>query len=183
MSGKTFVNIGGNRIKVSNIKNFGISYETEYYAKVYKINIEEYGVGFLGGLLFATFDKEIPESSYKVTDKTDTNYKMEISEDEYTKIKKGKILPIYAQVEKDNICNCYVKRDLYDGTYIILAQQKGKWEDGEYVDGNILSVATPDDVFEEKIRYLYITTYQNDNFTFYEDECDIDEKLAELDSL
>lgn len=30
-------------------------------------------------------------------------------------------------------------------------------------------------------RYLYITTYQNDNYKFFEDTCDIDEVLKKLD--
>ena len=41
--------------------------------------------------------------------------------------------------------------------------------------------ATPEDVWCEKKKYLYITTYQNDNYKFYENEIDIDEVMKKID--
>jgi hypothetical protein len=34
---------------------------------------------------------------------------------------------------------------------------------------------------EVYMKYLFVTTYQNDNYRFYEDEIDIKERLAELE--
>jgi hypothetical protein len=34
---------------------------------------------------------------------------------------------------------------------------------------------------EVYMKYLFVTTYQNDNYRFYEDEIDIKEQLAELE--
>lgn len=183
MGGKAFVNICGNRIKVSNIKHFGISSENKYYANVYKVKMEKRGgVGFAGAMFLLVFNQSVPEPTYFITEKKLTNYKNEISEEEYTNIKRGVKMPIYLQVDSNEMDKSHSKfefvEDLIDGTYIVKSISKSV-----YTEGKIEVEATPDDVFKVETRYLYITTYQNDNYTFTENECDIDEKLAELDSL
>ncbi len=182
MSGKTFVNICGNRIKVSNIKHFGISSNIKYYAKVYEASIDFKG-SFAGGL--ARILTGIG-TLYEINRNCEDYNRWEISEGEYLDIKNGLKRPIYLLIDKDDIDKIKLKRvcSLDDGeSYLVKSQEVSTYELGVEQKGSILITSTPDDVFEEKTRYLYITTYQNDNFTFYEDECDIDEKLAELDSL
>jgi hypothetical protein len=52
----------------------------------------------------------------------------------------------------------------------------------EYEDGVLNKVSA---FLEDKkryfVKYLYITTYQNDNFKFYESEVDIDAIIKQLD--
>ena len=60
----------------------------------------------------------------------------------------------------------------------IFSTEKDLIESGELSKISYKEVPKQEDVVN---RYLYITTYQNDNFQFTEDKCDIDAILKKLD--
>lgn len=57
-------------------------------------------------------------------------------------------------------------------------------ENGELVDDE-QHYLEDDDLIENECNYLYVTTYQNDNFQFFENEVDFDifKKCSELDNI
>lgn len=85
-----------------------------------------------------------------------------------------------------------IDAEMDEKTY--LSHQKHNFSDGcKYVknkDGSISQTQTncpvslsPSDFSTKNVPYLYVTTYQNDNYTFYQDEVDFDikAKCKEID--
>lgn len=52
-----------------------------------------------------------------------------------------------------------------------------------WTSGNGFWGALSDGYIGSKYKYLYVTTYQGDNYQFKESEIDLDESLAELESI
>lgn len=164
---------------MSNIKNYGISEELLYYANVYRIK------------------KECKKSSWLFPDwyytKKKTRKTVEIDKKRYDSIINGEKVPIYGLFsEYDREYITYgelLGGDEYEINLNISLSREGvdyiKVNEGYILyarhRGEILIEATPDDVFCVRRKYLYITTYQNDNFKFYEDEIDINTVMNNID--
>lgn len=166
---RKFIILGGERIKLSNIKNYGIASETVYYQKVYKFKPAE---GVFGHHEFEDIGewKEIPYLRYYDIARGSKNY-MHI-------IRASKGEPI-GVVDPS-------KRKMFETSY------KHAKEDGIYdlnylddfsavINGNPVK----SDVKEIKEDYLYITSYQGDNYKFSKNNAifNIHEKLRELDEI
>lgn len=136
-----FVKCGKERIKISNIKSYGISTETMYFQKVYEIDDDS---SFWGKLL----------SSW---------------------VYKGKTFKIdeYLASVLNYSSSGYIRRKLF-------SPEKGYYDENP---GNLDTRAPKSDLITKNVEYLYITTYQDDNYIFYEDneEFNIHEKCKELD--
>lgn len=172
-----FVKFGEVRIKLSNIKNYGVNVENKFYEKVYKRQeVKEYDnalLQFLGGKI-----------SYRYTYYKDE----EISSSRYDDIKKGVILPgkvfllkgqEYLRLKSEILGNRILYRnETYKNVHTDNCQYASV--DGVYETNKI---AEQDDVFLKEISYMYVTTYQNDNFKFMQDleDWDVKKKCAELD--
>lgn len=161
MSENKFVAINDVRIRVSNIKNYGVAEETKYFSKVYKI------------LNCYTSEKERLEKN------------IEINKDEFDWVKSDKDAPIYALFDEDDedvffdgsIGNYYADFIEVPEGIICHAIEREDFETA----GDIMIKAVPSDVWCEKKKYLYITTFQNDNFKFYDDEIDVEQILKKID--
>lgn len=173
---KVFVSFGDVRIKVSNIKNYGIATEPCCFAKVYVEKTEErthYS-------LIRRREKKYTAHLWVPSD----DYKVRISRQEYEKVlnlTNAEFVGRYVLIPKDK---------KYEGITFgepitvlddkVIVQQKGT---ALFIVG--AGFLTSKDVWIGERDYLYITTYQNDNFKFYRDECcfNIDEAIKELDEL
>lgn len=51
------------------------------------------------------------------------------------------------------------------------------------ISGKGFSNSLSEGLFGKEIKLLYVTTYQNDNFTFSEKQVDLDKALEELESI
>ena len=116
-----FIQFGGTRIKLSNIKNYGISYEA--------------------------YEVKRPPTQ------TEINRGIKRAEDRKKKRKKWDILGKFV----DEVDVAYLSSNYYK-------EERSRPEN-------------------KKQYYLYVTTYQNDNYKFYEDEVsfNIRDKVKELD--
>lgn len=152
---KKFLRIGDTRIKVGNIKDYGIEYETILYEKVYKKTKKTYSKTMDAVLRLAGFGKPIqnPESDY---DLTWDGGKVRIDEIRYLELS-SELRKTYKMVLDDN----GVAKEMIGFT------------------------ATIKDVIEKECKYLYLTTYQNDTYEFYEMDVDFDleEKCKEIDEI
>lgn len=150
---KKIIKLGSTRNRLSNIKNYGISSERRYYQKVYHSTPNRDNLW--NRLIMRTNHR------YEGMEKDITYYYMTYSGD---KELIGKLL--------------YVKKgDPY------LSENKEQTiaeEDGVY--RSAYPIFENDDIRAHNLRYLYVTTFQNDNYTFYENEIDIDQKLEKLDN-
>lgn len=173
MSENKFIAINDVRIKASNIKNYGVSVETKYLAAVYRIKkvYTPTGSGFFGRLLSTTS-----------LEKEKTDKRVVIDKGEYEWIKNGGEAPIYGLFDEDDDA---VYRWNYANVpegIICHAVYKHFGQFGETTEGEPMIKASPEDVWCEEKKYLYITTYQNDNFKYYEDEVDINKIMTEIDN-
>lgn len=142
-----FVAFGDARIKLSNIKNYGVIKGDAYYQKTYRL-VEDPSEFIIGRWVY-----------------TNNNFKIDI-------------------VKYQNIINeHYVKRLIY-----LKKGEKNTFSENELIatkDGVYeVDRKTPkEDAFSKEENYLYITTYQNDNFKYSQDDVtwDIKEKFKELD--
>lgn len=165
MTENKFIAINDVRIKASNIKNYGVSEDTKYLAAVYKIKYESIGFIF----------------SHTEYSKEKTDKKVVIDKNEYDWIKNNGESPIYGLFDEDD-SNVYIgdSANVPEGV-ICHAIEKRTDQYGFTYAGDTMIKATPEDVWCEKKKYLYITTYQNDNYKFYENEIDIDEVMKKID--
>lgn len=208
--------IGDSRIRISNIKNYGISDEVFYWAHVYRFQTEE-------RKHLSLFKKK--ETTIKglndvlITDSNDICYRKMISKDFYNdvitgKYKEGKFFAFSKdefssfKKEVDRFDNIYythsfevIGEDLFRsnsfslahpfcrfnnpyniGSFVIIRETKIEFSDD--TTSSIYYPMSSSDVFFTHERYLYITTYQGDNFKYYEmDGIDIDDCVKSLDSI
>lgn len=158
MENPTFILIGSMRIKLCNIKNYGIGEGYSYHRKLYKKE-EVFGLWY------------IKKAGYNLSD-------AKCTADGRTFVKNFKFVKMI-KVDKDLIDDkgkMYFKNDDYyekDNDYIVF-KESVEFEGNENIKDEVNKIIN---------RYLYVTTYQNDNYTFYQSDCDfnIDEKLKELD--
>lgn len=158
----SFVEFGNTRIKLSNIKNYGISSAFIYYAKVFeKVEKEPEKKGLLWLLT------ETP------VEWVDTGERIRLCE---SKEEAEKLMEKWVKTDRKLYANeldyratcCKVKRYLRTNGVISDDATASKF----------------DDVVEcNSVKYLYVTTFQNDNYRFYVDTVDFDihEKCRELD--
>lgn len=164
-----FISFGNTRIKINSIKNYGISTDTGYYEKTTRMNKRSISnPNFLEKIRgtvhiywsYTGEDIEIDQERYDDV----MNYRCH---NKYAFFKKGEKVPEFSRYRNyDNITEYNWITASEDNIYMI-----GKSE------------ATPEDVYSIKRTYLYVTTYQKDNYTFYQNEVswNIVEKRNELD--
>lgn len=156
-----FISINDTNIKVSNIKSFGVS--TSKHIKgimtpIYKVNPDYVRKESAAG-------KNIFKKLLLPTKYIDSGTKKEVAIDEFKKV-----------TIKGN--EFTYSRDVYDLPYFLVRVSTTRIDK---FDGRTRIEA--DDAEYVYWKYLYITTYQNDNYRFYEDEITIDEVLEELNEL
>lgn len=168
---KSIVTFGETRIKASIIKNYGISSDVGYKVPLYKEITEK---GFMG-FPKVTFVKtgeflEIKKDAWKYYSRRYIDNYGWI--DDY--LENGKYLMVYLY---DEVAQC---TDWYKGFVC---------KDDE---GRIYTSSSPQNKHSSRENlisftkhYLYVTTYQHDNFCFFEGEApfDIYEKCKELDAV
>lgn len=149
--------LGDVRIRAKSIKNYGLSYGERYFEKIYRKEKREYK--FL-------WKKKIGEF---------LEWKGEwllIDDDRYEDV-----LKYNEDLDPAALAYEYIEHK-YKKTYRRYRNTKGELIETDYLTSD-------DDVCIKKEKYLYITTYQKDNFVFY--QCDVDfnieEKCKEIDSL
>ena len=166
-----FVQFGNLRIKTNNIKSYGISSKTfyfeqifeEYYRKTATTSIGIFFENLVGGVA------DVKPSEYGFE---------EIDYERYLDIKSGREIKrrVYAKKGDQIHFKHYSTLNYRDETiYTVPA-------DGIYT---VDFYTVPEDVVAETYSYLYVTTYQGDNYQFYENEVDFDiyNKCKELDEL
>lgn len=149
--------LGDVRIKIGNIKNYGIAYENRLYWKVYRRKKVSFWKELFG---FQEYEwkKEIRRI------KDNEYYESVFVSDNGNLLNEQKVQRRY--LNEDDLPgsdlkiagkNCVDKEELWASNAMLLRKDK----------------------------YLYITTYQNDNFVFFgcESDFDIDEKCNELDNI
>lgn len=180
MGNDKFIAINDVRIKASNIKNYGIAEETHYHAAVYKLKEKIHSAFFF--------------FSYSEYTKEKTNRTVAIDKEQYDFIMNGNTAPIYGLFPEEGNGKGYVEissvfdDDMFGINYTKVPEGyityaiKRRHEDLGNVEEEIMVEATPDDIWCDSKKYLYITTYQNDNFKFYEDEVNIAQVMSNIDS-
>lgn len=138
----TFIGFGDVRIKLGNIKNYGLSEGEHCYAKVYTLYRPELFVDSLADCLFGK------------TEWIWTGEKVDLGTWDFGKME---FCPVYQRV----------------------GEEITKVHDSSYRYG----IKTTNDIIREPEEYLYVTTFQGDNYRFFQSSAgfDIHEKLAELD--
>lgn len=156
----TFLFIGKNRIRLSNIKTYGISSKVFYYQKVYRATVESMIIFF----------------NHSFSWEGDTIL--------LNKEKQDRIKKLNPTMEHDAL---EVKNT---GSFekLIIDEDGEMHQAAEYMRTYNLSDnwhPEPGDIFGKKQKYLYITTFQNENYRFYESEVnfDIEEKCKEIDEM
>ena len=136
---KRVIAFGGQRIFLSDIKNYGTSQKVTYIEVVYTENC------WKTGKVFGHY-----EHSYK------PNYVVEIDKERYEECKSGKASYILVD-------NGYGVQKSFAGTKYV---NPGKG------------------VICDKMKYLYVTTYSNKNYTFYADRVNFNiyQKCKEIDA-
>jgi len=182
-SGGKFIALGNVRLKASNIKDYGISAEERCYQKVYKWRYED-GTSRMERFLGTVYIKY-----------DDTGEWFEISKKRYESIaagsekyyhvmkaNKGDIIGRYYSQYWGANSNMNEAEDImapYDGIFDLNDEKYG-WK---LTKRN--SKAERGDVKQTTEEYLYITTYQGDNYVFYESQANFNiyDKLSEIDEL
>lgn len=156
-----FISVHHTNIKVSNIKEFGVSQSTRMKAikaPVFKLNPAYVRKKDMAGRnLFKKLllpDKYLETSEYKDVPKEEFN-KVTIKGNEFS-----------------------YDHDEYRLPYILVKTVTGIVKDND-------RYTRIDEGEAKKVyrKYLYITTYQNDNYQFFEDDINIEETLALLNEL
>lgn len=156
----SFIVFGNIRIKKNNIKNYGIKTKSYPYEKIYEIEKVTGKVNrFFQGSERYIWKNKIA----KVSEKRHTNLKA-VNE------KEPGHYPFRA--DWDGVCTTFVKA----------IDSNGKIFETDIVTNEWTNEDNPPYVLK-KIDTLFITTYQNDNYVFRQDECefDIHEKCLEID--
>lgn len=136
--------LGNERIKISNIKTYGISYYNEIHQRVHKYKYDD----------FRTVDEDVDWIP-------------------------GKELCVLYYDEKGNICK--YKPDVGYGILDFISLVLGS---GTYTDEDKLEQLLKNEYEYKPLPYLYITTYQGDNYQYFQGVCDFDvkEKAEEIDA-
>ena len=186
-----FVIIGNARIRVSNIKNYGLSSELRLYKRksVWSTSEEE---------VRGWFNKN-PRIEKRLNKQlTDNNHS--------TIVKLDETIEIWDNIHNENYIYTpaqYMSQYMNDYNNIvddrkaeaeIICEDEGAKEELNNWD-SVVSWVKPSNApvtwtyradkifFVKETKYLYITTYQNDNFKFFEDMIDVNQKLNEIDQL
>lgn len=142
--------LGNTRIRLSNIKNYGISTGKKYKQKIYNREEEINPISVFTTLIsfFDNNDSNI-ETRYVYRWSEEWNHGM----------------------SKETI-------DELDGALLY-------WKSDGSIGATRSVLASSNDIVEYKEKYLYITTFQNDNFVFWESEVsfDIQKKCKEIDCM
>lgn len=157
-----FVEFGNTRIKLSNIKNYGISSVPVYYAKVFdKVAKGPQKTRILG----------LPYNDPFVWVDTGLTVRLSDSKTEAEKLMEKWIegRGMYANEYAYRLACCKIKRYVRENGVISDTAAEAKFED-------VTSCKT--------VEYLFVTTFQNDNYRFFTDlvDFDIHEKCRELDT-
>jgi cold shock CspA family protein len=152
------IKIGNTRIKLNNIKNYGISVQDRYYLKVYKSQKRK-------GILNQFLD---------ISDYIHNGMKTEISYATANDLLRGKTVEKQVFLNKGQFH--YTNRTV-NGSNLEYAKYDGLHS----IDSSESDESDKSDLIHIKEKYLYLTTYQKDKYTFYNSEIDIEEKLNELD--
>lgn len=171
-----FLSINGHDIKKSNIKNYGISEEYRHYQRVYTLLKEEYS--HEGGKLKVLF-KNMFLGTHKFTYvKTEKMHR--IKEGRFNRVigEKDDVYHVLKAVQGGHIGWQLIADDDEDDNqerevpinapfsgYIDLNHNDFGWK---LSDSN--EKISKSDVMRRKERFIYITTYQGDNFKFYENQ-------------
>jgi hypothetical protein len=171
---QSFIVFGDSRIKLSNIKNYGINTESIYYQKVYVKKTTKKKESILFFNWTSTKDEWVYEG-----------HKVNICESDYNKAISSfthdtSVVYKLGYFSKGDKClvfsTLYVQGEPVGKDYV----EKAAPEDGVY---QFNEKATKEDFLTENEKYIYITTYQNDNFKFYSKDMvgSLENKLSELD--
>ncbi|MBR3437911.1 MAG: hypothetical protein IKH13_00180 [Clostridia bacterium] len=202
-----FITIGDTRLKSSNIKNYGISDKNIFWAHVYRYETKEKTYQ----TLFRHKEKTRQITNLvMISDEKDPCYKMMITQeiyedanlnnksygryfafpaDVFRKFKKIEYEAVLSPITYTYYCHnftyygepCSISSDS-----VIVCEKKTEVIDFSNAPKRyyIEEPLRPSDVFKTQERYLYITTYQGDNFQFFEyDGYEIDKEIKRLDSL
>lgn len=157
-----FISVGNTNIKVSNIKEFGVSYSSNIKAiktPIYERNQEYFDKKVAAGknplkhillpkkIINTALYVEVPKSEFEIRRRKGGDYFSDY--DEY-------VLPY------------------------VLIRITPTYNEKDY---SRITIINENDVKFIYWKYLYITTYQNDNYQFYEDDIDIDETTDKLNEL
>lgn len=160
---KKFIELLGTNIKISNIKNFGVSISNKYYkaikVPIYKINPKYIQRKSSNNNRFIKAISLSFTNKYLSTGKRAIVSIKEFDKEEYTVGDQGEI------------------RIKYVLPYTIVRLEDGK-KIKDFSDTTIIKA-----INEEYFiywDYLYVKTYQNEDYRFYGFDINITEKLAEL---
>lgn len=151
--------LGDVRLRAKSVKNYGLATKKRYYEKVYK---KTWHVEKFLWMHYTVDDLEWAGDSVLLDERRHEDLlKKHEPERKDGQITIGDMMGIE-----------------YKTTY-----RRYRDDDGELVDSNELT--TEDDIIEKKEEYLYITTYQKDNFIFYQNDVhfNIRDKCAEMDMI
>lgn len=176
---KKFIKIGDTRIKISNIKNYGISDdENELLLKIQDLK-----------KVISNLQNKISNLDFKI--KSDEEW------ESHMESQRAYINAFRAQVDKQ-MASVNEKFGVYSDLKIEPASSKSTKNDFKLnylknekascineMKSHINEMERLQNLLNEKKynNYLYITTYQNDNFVFYQQEldCDIYDIIKQLD--
>lgn len=181
VNGGRFIKLGNVRLKANNIKDYGISEKEVYYQKVYQWRYREGSSKldkFFGTRYIDYIDTgewyEINERRFNSIASGDESYY------HVMKAKKGECIGRYYEYYDSFDSYNNVSADIYapyDGVFD-LNDSKYNWH---LTKRN--QKAGRGDVMKVTEEYLYITTYQGDNYVFNKSQADfnIHEKFKEID--
>lgn len=160
-----FIAFDGVRIKASNIKNYGISSKQtgrDIYQRLYLEGEAKYKTKFTVFLFGERVQVKPLDEWYLIAKNT---------------IKDIKDFATSSYVDKDGL------RHFNRMTYKLIKQRDGRIIDGEH----LIYLAHEDDFKSEPVYgdYLYVTTFQGDNYTFTDGKVgfNVHKKLSEIDSV
>lgn len=157
--------LGDVRIKKNNIKNYGITKRQYAYEKIYEIEQVD---GKFSRFLFGDTTLVWRGKTQRISEKRYKNLRAVNDKPEYTEFGR---MPYRAR--EDGICSTYKK-------YI---DSEGNIVESDYIYTNEWTDEEEPPYVMKAIDCLYITTYQNDNYIFRQDEVEFDvhEKCVEID--
>jgi cold shock CspA family protein len=156
-----FISVGNTNIKISNIKQFGVAKSEEIKGikvPVYRLNPE--------------YVRKRNEAGNNIFKKLFLPSKY-LKSEEYVEVR-------ISEFSTYEVAHEYRSPSLYYKLPYLLVRTSTTKIDKDY------EFITKIEEYEAKFtywRYLYITTYQNDNYKFYENEIDIEKTLSELNEL
>lgn len=187
-----FVKFGDKRIKLKNIKDYGMSNSKDSFYYTVSFDVYSYYAKWEGKLvkeIVETVKFSISEEFKNHLEKDIHNYKELI--DAYHEINFTSLPQLciffYENTYKGCLGCCFLNEAWYGRK--ILEKDWYSHENSKYIPeiGNA-NFPTSNVKFERNCvegggDYLYVTTYQNDNYRFYQKEVafDIKEKFAQLD--